>query len=154
MLFLAISSATILGLISPINGYVMSKGMNGLNSGDHDKIKREGLKYAFISLSISAVQGIGTCLMLWKFTGLGVTLGRIFRKQIFVKYLQFHLCYFDIKENSPGALVTKLSIDTMNLNQLLLTITGTLIQCFFILALGIILGCLIEYRLTLIDFAF
>ena len=154
MLFLALFSATLLGLLSPINGYVMAHGMNGLSERDKDKREDEGFKYAFISLGISLAQGIGTCLMLWKFTALGVTLGRIFRKKIFVKYLQFHLCYFDLKINSPGALVTKLSIDTMNLNQLLLTITGTLIQCFFILALGLILGCIIEYRLTLIDFAF
>ena len=73
---------------------------------------------------------------------------------MFAKYLQLLLSFFDLKENAPGALVTKLAIDTMNLNQLLLTITGTLIQCLFITILGMTLGCLIEYILTLIDFAF
>ena len=128
MLFFAVFSASVLGFLSPINGYVMAKGMNALNSKDLDKVKEKGLIYAFISLGISAIQGIGTCLMLWKFTSLGVTIGRIFRKKIFAKYLQLHLSFFDLKENAPGALVTKLAIDTMNLNQLILTITGTLIQ--------------------------
>ena len=31
------------------------------------------------------------------------------------KYLQFHLAYFDVPTNSPGALLTKMSIDTMQL---------------------------------------
>ena len=154
MLFFAILSASILGLLSPINGFIMAKGMNALNSSDPNQVKEKGFIFAFISLGISAIQGIGTCLMLWKFTSLGVTLGRIFRKKIFAKYLQLHLSFFDLKENAPGALVTKLAIDTMNLNQLILTITGTLIQCICITILGMTLGCLIEYRLTLIDFAF
>ena len=103
-----------------------------------------GFNFAFISLATSFVQGLGTCFMLWKFTSLGVTIGRIFRKKIFAKYLQLHLSFFDLKENSPGALVTKLSIDSMNLNQLILTITGTLIQCICITILGITLGCIIN----------
>ena len=154
MLVLAILAACINGILSPLNGYVMAHGMNGLNSSMESTRKKEGLKYAFLSLFFSFVQGTGTCLMLWKFTSLGVTLGRIFRKRIFVKYLQLHLSYFDLKENAPGALVTKLSIDTMNLNQLVLSITGTLIQVICITILGLALGCAIEYRLTLIDFAF
>jgi ABC-type multidrug transport system fused ATPase/permease subunit len=154
MISLAIISACILGLLAPLNGYVMAYGFTSLSSPNADKRKKDGLKYAYISLGFSIVQGAGTCIMLWKFTSLGVTLGRIFRKKIFTKYLEFHLSYFDLKENAPGALVTKLSIDTMSLNQLVLTITGTLIQCICITALGLILGCLLEYRLTLIDFAF
>ena len=154
MIFFSILSASILGLLSPLNGYVMAHGFTSLSSSDEEKRKKDGLIYAYISLGFSVAQGIGTTIYLWKFTCLGVTLGRIYRKKIFTKYLEFHLSYFDLKENSPGALVTKLSIDTMNLNQLILTITGTLIQCICITALGLILGCLIEYRLTLIDFAF
>jgi ABC-type multidrug transport system fused ATPase/permease subunit len=114
MLFFAILSASVLGLLFPINGYIMAKGMNALNSRDYNQVKEKGFIFAFISLGMSAIQGIGTCLMLWKFTGLGVTLGRIFRKKMFAKYLQLHLSFFDLKENAPGALVTKLAIDTMN----------------------------------------
>ena len=154
MLFFAILSSSVLGLLFPINGFVMAKGMIGLNSSDPNEVKKQGFIYAFISLGISAIQGMGTCLMLWKFTSLGVTLGRIFRKKIFAKYLQLHLSFFDLKDNAPGALVTKLAIDTMNLNQLILTSTGTFIQCTFITILGMGLGCFIDYRLTLIDFAF
>ena len=154
MIFLAVFSACILGILTPLNGFIMAKGMNYLNSQDEEERMDGGFNFAFISLATSFVQGLGTCFMLWKFTSLGVTIGRIFRKKIFAKYLQLHLSFFDLKENSPGALVTKLSIDSMNLNQLILTITGTLIQCICITILGITLGCIINYKLTLIDFAF
>ena len=92
--------------------------------------------------------------MLWKFLSLGSTLARIYRKKIMRKYLQFHLAYFDVTTNSPGALLTKMSIDTMELNQLVNSILGTTIQCSCVLVVGLIIGCYFEYRLTLIDFCF
>ena len=47
-----------------------------------------------------------------------------------------------------------MSIDTMELNQLVNSILGTTIQCSCVLVVGLIIGCYYEYRLTLIDFCF
>ena len=47
-----------------------------------------------------------------------------------------------------------MSIDTMELNQLVNSILGTTIQCSCVLVVGLIIGCYFEYRLTLIDFCF
>ena len=64
------------------------------------------------------------------------------------------MSFYDITKNSPGSLLTKLSIDTMQLNNLVLSILGSTTQCSFSFILGIILGCYYEYRLTLINFCF
>ena len=48
------------------------------------------------------------------------------RKIVVKKYLSLHLSYFDIEENSPGALLTKLSIDTTN--SIVLTLVGDILQ--------------------------
>ena len=153
-LILAISSACIIGCLSPISGFVMAKGINSLNSKYENKRSNNGLKYSLIFLSFAFLQGMGNCLMLWKFQSLGMTLAKIYRRKIVSKYLQFHLSYFDLKINSPGSLVTRLSFDTMNLNQLILTIFGATIECSCIAILGLIIGCIYDYRLTLIDFCF
>ena len=153
-LALACLGAVILGCLSPINGYIMAKAINALNSKYQTVRYDDGLKYAFIFLAFAFLQGIGNCLMLWKFLSLGATLARIYRKKIMRKYLQFHLSYFDVTTNSPGALLTKMSIDTMELNQLVNSILGTTIQCSCVLVVGLIIGCYFEYRLTLIDFCF
>jgi ABC-type bacteriocin/lantibiotic exporter with double-glycine peptidase domain len=50
--------------------------------------------------------------------------------------------------------VSKLSIDTIKLNDLVTTIFGNLIQSTFAVIFGLLLGCIYEYRLTLIDFCF
>ena len=153
-LILACLGACILGCLSPVNGLIMAKAINALNSRYQTVRYDDGLKYAFIFLAFAFLQGIGNCLMLWKFLSLGLTLARIYRKKIMRKYLQFHLAYFDVTTNSPGALLTKMSIDTMELNQLVNSILGTTIQCSCVLVVGLIIGCYYEYRLTLIDFCF
>lgn len=65
-----------------------------------------------------------------------------------------HISFFDITQNSPGALLTRLSIDTMQLNALVMSILGTTVQCGVILILGFILGCIYEWRLTLVQYCF
>jgi len=107
-----------------------------------------------IFLLFSFLQGLGNFLMIWKFFSIGCTLCRNYRKKILRKYLQMHISFFDITSNAPGALLTRLSIDTMQLNSLVMTIVGTTVQCGFIAVLGLILGCIYEYRLTLVMFCF
>jgi len=69
-------------------------------------------------LALALVQGVGNFIMIWKFFSIGCYLCNGYRKKIVRKYLQMHISYFDITENSPGALLTRLSIDTMQLNAL------------------------------------
>ncbi len=151
---LACLGATILGCLSPVNGLIMAKAINALNSKYQTVRYDDGLKYAFIFLAFAFLQGIGNCLMIWKFMSLGQTLARIYRKKLLKKYLSLHLSYFDVNENSPGSLLTRMSIDTMELNQMLNSILGVSVQCGVVLIVGLIIGCYYEYRLTLIDFCF
>ena len=82
------------------------------------------------------------------FTRVGVALARLYRKKVLKKYLQFHMSFYDITKNSPGSLLTRLSIDTMQLNNLVMSVLGSTVQCSATFILGVILGCIYEYRLT------
>ena len=153
-LTLACFGAIILGCLSPINGLIIAKAINALNSKYHTVRYDDGLKYAFIFLATSVLEGLGNCLMLWKFLSLGQKLARNYRIKLLKKYLSMHLSFFDVNENSPGSLLTKMSIDTMELNQMLNSILGTIVQCSAVIIVSLIIGCYYEYRLTLIDFCF
>ena len=153
-LFWAILGTAIIGVITPINGLFMAHAMNGLNSKFETVRYDKGLKYSMIFLAFAFLQGVGNFLMIWKFFSIGCTLCRNYRKKILRKYLEMHISFFDITSNAPGALLTRLSIDTMQLNALVMTIVGTTVQCGFIAVLGLILGCIYEYRLTLVMFCF
>jgi ATP-binding cassette subfamily B (MDR/TAP) protein 1 len=107
-----------------------------------------------IFLALAFIQGVLNFLMIWMFTRIGVALARIYRKKVLRKYLQLHMSFYDITKNAPGALLTRLSIDTMQLNNLVMSILGSTVQCGATFVLGLILGCIYEYRLTLIMFCF
>ena len=154
VLVLAIIGAACVGCCHPINGIIMAHAMNGLNSMYETIRYDKGLKYGLIFLGMAAIQGIANFLMIWMFTRIGVALARLYRKKILKKYLQFHISFYDITKNAPGALLTRLSIDTMQLNNLVMSTVGSTTQCVFIFALGLILGCYYEYRLCLIMFCF
>ena len=153
-LTLACLGAIILGCLSPINGLIIAKAINALNSKYQTVRCDDGLKYAFIFLATSVLEGLGNCLMLWKFLSLGQKLARNYRIKLLKKYLSMHLSFFDVNENSPGSLLTKMSIDTMELNQMLNSILGTIVQCSAVIIVSLIIGCYYEYRLTLINFCF
>ena len=153
-IFLSCLGAVVLGCLSPVNGLIMAKAINALNSRYQTVRYDDGLKYALIFLAFAFLQGFGNCLMIWKFMSLGNTLARIYRKKLLKQYLSLHLSYFDLNENSPGSLLTKMSIDTMDLNQMLNSILGVSVQCSAVLIVGLIIGCYYEYRLTLVDFCF
>ena len=153
-MFLACLGAAIVGGLTPANGVMMGNAMNGLNSRFETVRYDKGLKYALLFLLVAFLQGLGNTLMNWQFMVLGASLMRAYRKKILSKYLQVHLSFFDLAINSPGSLLTKLSIDTTQLNSLLLTILGSTVQCSVVLIVGITLGCIYEYRLTLIMFCF
>ena len=154
ILVFAVIGAVGVGCAHPVNGLVMAHAMNGLNSMYETVRYDKGLKYAILFFIIAFLQGVFNFLMIWMFTRVGVTLARIYRKKVLKKYLQLHMSFYDITKNAPGALLTRLSIDTMQLNNLVYSILGSTVQCTGTFILGMILGCIYEYRLTLIMFCF
>ena len=109
----------------------MAKAMIGLTSKYQTIRYDEGLKYGIIFLLLAFIEGFSNFLMIFMFMRIGVGLARIYRKKILKKYLELHMSFYDITKNSPGALLTKLSIDTMQLNNLVLSIVGSTIQTGF-----------------------
>ena len=153
-IIIACIGSALVGGMNPIIGAMIGHVINGLNS-QFKKIRYEKvLKYGLLFLLVSFLQALGNILMNWQFMILGANLSKIYRKTIFEKYLKFHLSFFDLEINSPGALLTRLSIDVGQINSILLTILGATIISSSVFIVGFIFGCLYEYRLTLILFCF
>ena len=73
---------------------------------------------------------------------------------IFKKYLELDLSFFNLIENSPGALLTKLSIDTVQLKSVFQMIIGDLFHSFGSLFSGIIFAIYYDWRLSMVSFCF
>ncbi len=78
----------------------------------------------------------------------------IYRKKVFFKYLTYHIAFYDIPDHAPGALLTRLSIDTMQLSSIIFSLVGSLVQCLALAITGLAFGFSYSWQLTLITYAF
>ena len=128
--------------------------MNALNSTDIDVVKDDGMKYSLIYILLAVIQGVSTFFTVWNFSTIGCTYAMIYRKKVFKKYLTYHMAFYDIPEHAPGALLTRLSIDTMQLSSIIFSLIGSTVQCIATAVTGLAFGFSYDWRLTLIIFAF
>ena len=137
-----------------MTGYILSKIFINVASGHHHEIWHTSLIWCFVFLGIALLNGFFVFLKLWKLEKLGSVISCNMKKEIVKKYLSLHIAYYDIDENSPGALLTKLSLDTTQLNTIILTLVGDVLQTSGNLITGLVLGFIHDYRITLISLAF
>ena len=99
---------------------------------------------------IAFVGGFAIFLKIWKLEGLGSVITSRMRRNVLQKYLELHVGYYDIDSNSPGGLLTKLSIDTTQLSSLVLTIFGAIISTAGAIITALIIGFIYDWKLSLI----
>ena len=142
------------GAISPVQGFVMSKAINALSSTNPKTVKDDGLFWGLMFLVVAFVNGISLFFKIWKLETIGSVITSKMRKLIVDKYLHLHIGFFDEDENAPGSLLTRLSIDTTQLNTLVLSVVGDLVGTLGTAAVGLGLSFYFSWRLTLISICF
>ena len=153
-LALGIIGSLFAGAVTPITGYVLSRAFVYIASGQYHLIWHKSLIWCFVFLAVSFLNGFFIFLKLCKLETLGSAITCNMRKEIVEKYLSLHIAYFDIEDNSPGALLTKLSIDTTQLNSIILTLVGDILTTAGNIITGLTLGFIYDWRLTLISLGF
>ena len=144
----------IYGSISPFVGLILGMTVNSLSSSDPEIVKSEGFKFSMYYLGISVIGGLTIFLKMWKLQYLGSIISLKIKKKIIKKYLELHMGYFDIDKNSPGALSTKLAIDSSHLDSLILNLVGGIITSISTLVISFMLGVIYDWKITLILFLF
>ena len=144
----------IYGVGTPIAGLFLGKVLTALSPQDKEIIKKDGLRWSLYHLGIAVIGGIALFLKSWKLEGLGAVVTSKMRKKVFKKYLELNLAFYDIDYNSPGSLLTKLSIDTTKISALVLSIFGSVISAVGGIIFSIILGMIYDWKLGLISTAF
>ena len=151
---IGIISSILLGVSITFSGYFYGFTINSLSKDNIDDINSEtnlwGTLYSIDSLIIE----IFLFLKLYCLELISSFLTSKLRKKILKKYLELNMSFFDKIQNSPGALLSKLSIDTIQLNSIFQMIIGDLFHSSGSLISGLILSIYYDWRLTLISFCF
>ena len=138
------------GTTSPIAGFFLGKMTNIFTLKDPDDIKKKGLFWAILYIIMAFVSGLCMFLKSYKLEHLGTIISSKMRKNFFKKYLELHIGFFDVNSNSPGALLTKLSIDKTQLSSLVLSIFGALLCTAGTIITSLTIGFCFDWKLTLI----
>ena len=154
LVFLASLGSLMAGAMSPLAGFNLSNCINAFSSVDKDKIKKRGTIHACIFIIIAICDGIFLFLKNSNFRKIGGFLESQLRKLVLNKYLNMHMGFYDREENTPGALLARLSIDTTQLHVVILLIVGDLVQTFGCVVTGFTIGLVNDYRLMLIALCF
>ena len=152
LLVIAIIFSLIAGSIQPMYGFLMSEGINSLSdiSDPYGKGKQVGiyfLLYATCNMFIIFFQYLS-------FRIIGERIAKILRLKTFDKYLELDASFYDISENNPGSLLSKLSTDTTNLNGIALSTFCSTTQSISTVLIGIIGGFIYNWKLSLVNLAF
>ena len=144
----------IYGAGTPVAGLFLGKVLTALSPHYMKVIKKDGLRWSLYHLGIAVIGGIALFIKTWKLEYLGAVITSKMRKIVFKKFLELDLAFYDIDYNSPGSLLTKLSIDTTKISALVLSIFGSVISAVGGIIFSIILGMTFDWRLGLISTAF
>ena len=121
------------GVFPVLRGYFMGKGINALNSKYQTVIYDDGLKFAIIYLIMgifNAASFVCSYAVLYR---LGIDLTKIYRNYLLKKYLSLHMAFFDIDRNTPGSLLSRMAIDTVQLQYSFKLIFGNILFFFIYL---------------------
>ena len=113
----------------------------------------DGLKWAFIFMADAFMLGVFVFIKMWNLEAIGSIISSKMRKAVIRKYLQMHIGYFDEDNTAPGALLTKLSIDTTQLNSITLTLFGDVLTTIGNIS-GLGFGFYYDWKLTLWNLLF
>ena len=154
VVFIASLASFLSGVITPLAGYNLSNCINVFSSGDKNKIKVKGLLHARLYIVIAICAGVFILLKNRNFRIIGSYLSCQLRKLVINKYLNMDMGFFDRAENSPGALLARLSMDTTQLHVVILLLVGDLVQTAGSVISGFVIGFIYDYRLMLIAVCF
>ena len=138
------------GMCCPVTGIVMGNAINSLSSKDENIVGKNSFICGICFIGIAITGGLLLFLKTYLLEAIGGVITGKMRKKILEKYLQMHIGFFDIDKNSPGSLLTKLSIDTTQLDTLILSVLGGLICVIGCAVSSIVVGLIYDWKLTLI----
>ena len=152
MLIGCISSA-IMGVVMPIFAILFGE-VFGILSEDPQTAREESITFAIYFVILGIVSGLAYLLHYLMFAISGESLTLRTRMQVFLAILNQEIGWFDVKENSTGALCARLSTDASKIQGATGRHMGIIIQGILALSLSFILMLYYSWKLGLVGSLF
>ena len=153
-LIIGIISGLLYGAVIPSTSLTLGKLTTGFSLKDEDTMHKKVLKWALILLLITFIGVFLNYFQILKLGEIGSSLVNKIRKNLFKKYLELHMGFFDFDENNPSRLLSILTIEVNYLKLFFTSILGATIVTLGTIITSLIIGFYYDWKLTLILFCF
>ena len=153
-LIIGMISGLLYGAVIPSTSLTLGQLTTAFSLKDEDKMHHKVLKWALILLLVTVIGIFFNYFKILKLGEIGSSLVSKIRKNLFRKYLELHMGFFDFEVNSPSRLLSILSVDINYLKLFFTSIVGAAIITLGIIITALIIGFYYDWKLTLILFCF
>jgi len=153
LIFIGVIVALLNGCIFPSLSIVLSNMLEVFALPDASNFRSRANLLSLMFLVLAIVAFLLNSIQLSIFSVVGENLSRTIRVEVFNKYLKMPIGWFDLPENAPGALCSKLSKDATLINSLTSSVIGIFTQALGAFVSGMIYAFIASWQLTLISLA-
>lgn len=141
------------GCVFPSMALILAEIMDAFALPDASDFRSRANLYSLLFLVLAIIALILDSIQQSLFNYIAENLSRKVRLDVFNKYLKMPIGWFDLPENAPGALCSKLAKDAALINSLTSTVVGVFTQAAGSFISGMIFGFIASWQLTLIGLA-
>ncbi|KAF5743846.1 ATP binding cassette subfamily B4 isoform 1 [Tripterygium wilfordii] len=153
VLFFGAIAAAINGSIMPIFGILISKVVNTFFETTPDQLKKDSRFWALIFLALGFASFLAYPSMNYFFSIAGGKLVRRIRALCFEKVVHMEVGWFDLTENSSGAIGARLSADAASVRALVGDALAQMVQNAATATAGLVIAFTASWQLSLIILA-
>ncbi|KAL9539286.1 hypothetical protein MBANPS3_010350 [Mucor bainieri] len=146
-------SAAIAGAVYPVYAFLLSRVVTilSLPGVDISPGPMQGANlYAFCFFMLAVASFVGYGGQNFSFELAGEFYTRRLRGELFAAFLRQEVGYYDQRENTAGALTTRLALDTRNVNEMITKSWGDATQLIATVVVGLVIAFVHSWALTLI----
>ncbi|KAJ9551429.1 hypothetical protein OSB04_015474 [Centaurea solstitialis] len=145
--------AILFGAVQPVYAFAMGSMISVYFLEDHNEMKHKTMFYALCFVGLAVFSMVINVIQHYNFAAMGERLTKRVRERMLSKILTFEIGWFDLDENSSGAVCSRLAKDASVVRSLVGDRIGLLIQTFSAVTISCTMGLVIAWRLALVMIA-
>eukprot|EP00475_Leptophrys_vorax_P021214 TRINITY_DN2894_c0_g1_i1.p1 TRINITY_DN2894_c0_g1~~TRINITY_DN2894_c0_g1_i1.p1 ORF type:complete len:1165 (+),score=378.73 TRINITY_DN2894_c0_g1_i1:197-3496(+) len=150
LLAIGVLFSMLLGVVFPGFSFVFSEMITVFYLPDYDEMRKKSLIWMGGFFAIAAGIAIFSMVAGVVYGKVGEVLTFRLRNQLFDHLLKQEIAWFDLPENSPGILSTRLATDAEQVRALVVDRVNIVIQSIFMVVIGLCLGFYYGWQLALV----
>jgi ABC-type multidrug transport system fused ATPase/permease subunit len=149
-IILGVFSSILVGAVWPVYSFILSEMIVVFFLTDYDELRRKALQWMLAFFGLAGGMTILNFLCSYMYAKVGEYVTFELRSKVFSHILKQEIGWFELIENNPGILTTRLASDAEAIRSLAVDRSNVLVQTVVMIAIGIGIAFFNGWQLTLV----